>query len=239
MLSYDPCNVKPPDPLPLHPSQGFQTPFLGSTSFKSHAVSQLSLQCCQVSGYSDKTWIRGKATRVNPEQIAQSVDDSLKRLQTDHLDLLQIHWPDRYLPLFGSGVYDPKQEREDDVSFEEQLKGLERVIKAGKVSRTQKLLPLPLPHPFHPSLATGMRPPFPPIPCYRHAPPLFHTSLAAGMPPPFPSIALLQALPPPFPIHPLLHACPLPPFPSIPCYRHARLAPSLHAHSDSCCLCTL
>ena len=64
------------------------------------------------------------------------MDDSLQRLKTDHLDLLQIHWPDRYLPLFGSGVYDGKNEREGDVSFEEQLKGLEKVIKAGKVSET-------------------------------------------------------------------------------------------------------
>ena len=89
----------------------------------------------QVSGYSDKTWLREQGTRVNAEQIEQSVEESLQRLQTDHLDLLQIHWPDRYLPLFGSGVYDGKNEREDDVSFEEQLKGLEKVIKAGKVSQ--------------------------------------------------------------------------------------------------------
>ena len=91
--------------------------------------------CClfQVAGFSDKTWLRGKETRVTPDQIEQSVNDSLQRLQTDHLDLLQIHWPDRYLPLFGSGTYDPQKQREDDVSFEEQLRGLENVIKAGKV----------------------------------------------------------------------------------------------------------
>lgn len=88
-----------------------------------------------MSGYSDKTWLREGGTRVTPEQIEQSVDESLQRLKTDHLDLLQIHWPDRYLPLFGSGVYDAKNEREEDVSFEEQLKGLEKVIKAGKVSQ--------------------------------------------------------------------------------------------------------
>ena len=94
----------------------------------------MSICLVQVAGYSDKTWLRGKETRVNSEQIEQSVNDSLQRLQTDHLDLLQIHWPDRYLPLFGSGVYDPQKEREGDVSYEEQLQGLEKVIKAGKVS---------------------------------------------------------------------------------------------------------
>lgn len=93
-----------------------------------------TLSSVQVSGYSDKTWLRENGTRVTPDQIEQSVDASLQRLKTDHLDLLQIHWPDRYLPLFGSGVYDAKNEREGDVSFEEQLKGLEKVIKDGKVS---------------------------------------------------------------------------------------------------------
>lgn len=44
----------------------------------------------------------------------------------------QIHWPDRYVPLFGAAAYDPVNERED-ISFEEQLRALEKVIKAGKV----------------------------------------------------------------------------------------------------------
>ena len=39
----------------------------------------------------------------------------------------------RYLPLFGSGQYDVVKEKDDDVPFEEQLRGLENVIKAGKV----------------------------------------------------------------------------------------------------------
>ena len=71
----------------------------------SQAVSNACLQqesVLQVSGYSDKTWLRSQGTRVNPEQIEQSVNDSLQRLQTDHLDLLQIHWPDRYHLEFAS-----------------------------------------------------------------------------------------------------------------------------------------
>jgi aryl-alcohol dehydrogenase-like predicted oxidoreductase len=47
--------------------------------------------------------------------------------------VLQIHWPDRYVPLFGAPAYDVANERKDDISFEEQLKGLEKVVKAGKV----------------------------------------------------------------------------------------------------------
>ncbi len=50
--------------------------------------------------------------------------------------LWQIHWPDRYVPLFGAAAYDPVNERED-VPFEEQLKALEKVVKAGKVKLCQ------------------------------------------------------------------------------------------------------
>lgn len=46
---------------------------------------------------------------------------------------MQVHWPDRYVSLFGATAYDINLERPDDVPFEEQLRGLENVIKAGKV----------------------------------------------------------------------------------------------------------
>ncbi|KAG5185402.1 NADP-dependent oxidoreductase domain-containing protein [Tribonema minus] len=75
----------------------------------------------------------GEPTRVRKADIIESVDKSLQRLGTDYLDLLQVHWPDRYVPLFGGGIYDYEQERSDDIPFEEQLQALEEVIKAGKV----------------------------------------------------------------------------------------------------------
>jgi aryl-alcohol dehydrogenase-like predicted oxidoreductase len=46
---------------------------------------------------------------------------------------VQIHWPDRYVPLFGAPAYDIANERQGDIPFEEQLRGLEKVVKAGKV----------------------------------------------------------------------------------------------------------
>ncbi|MEW5300933.1 MAG: hypothetical protein WDW36_003824 [Sanguina aurantia] len=90
----------------------------------------------KVSGFSERTtWVRDppKTVRVNREQIVESVERSLQRLGTDHIDLLQIHWPDRYVPLFGATSYDVKLERKDSVPFEEQLMGLEEVVRSGKV----------------------------------------------------------------------------------------------------------
>ena len=55
----------------------------------------------------------------------------LKRLQTDYVDLYQIHWPDRYLPLFGNTFYDPGQERAT-APIEEQLEAFAGFVKAGK-----------------------------------------------------------------------------------------------------------
>eukprot|EP00892_Ulva_mutabilis_P002263 jgi/Ulvmu1/12037/UM083_0050.1 len=88
----------------------------------------------KVSGYSYRSWVRDArgTVRVTPEQIQEAVDKSLSRLGVDYVDLLQIHWPDRYVPLFGTGRYD-RSKRQDAVPFEEQLRGLQNVIRQGKV----------------------------------------------------------------------------------------------------------
>ncbi|MEH2259478.1 NADP(H)-dependent aldo-keto reductase [Nostoc sp.] len=77
-------------------------------------------------------WVRGGAKAIDRDNIKQAVDDSLKRLQTDYIDLYQIHWPDRYVPRFGQTVFDPTQV-EKTVPIAEQLAVFADVIKAGKI----------------------------------------------------------------------------------------------------------
>lgn len=76
-------------------------------------------------------WIRG-GPRVVRHQIEQAVHGSLRRLQTDYLDLYQIHWPDRNVPLFGQAMFDPERERET-VPIEEQLRVFQDLVQAGKI----------------------------------------------------------------------------------------------------------
>ena len=64
--------------------------------------------------------------------IAASCEGSLRRLQTDVIDLYQIHWPERNVPAFGAMYYDPSKER-SVTSIHEQLEALGRLVQAGKV----------------------------------------------------------------------------------------------------------
>lgn len=77
-------------------------------------------------------WIRQGDHAISETNIIRAVDGSLARLQTDYIDLLHIHWPDRYVPLFGKTTYDPSQIRVT-VPIEEQLRGFASVIQSGKV----------------------------------------------------------------------------------------------------------
>ena len=80
-------------------------------------------------------WVRGGSLNVTPAQITQACEDSLKRLNTDVIDLYQIHWPLRHVPSFGAAYFDRKidQSLASNTSILEQLQTLDKLVKAGKV----------------------------------------------------------------------------------------------------------
>ncbi len=77
-------------------------------------------------------WIRGGSSDVTGDDIVAACEGSLKRLQTDVIDLYQIHWPVRNVPVFGAVYYDPAQEGVG-TSIHAQLEALHTLVKAGKV----------------------------------------------------------------------------------------------------------
>lgn len=87
----------------------------------------------KVAGPGRRDWIRGGRTDLTRDVIREAVDTSLQRLQTDYIDLYQIHWPQRNVPNFGDTVFDPRKEKPEGPSIEEQVLGMVDMIKAGKI----------------------------------------------------------------------------------------------------------
>ena len=76
-------------------------------------------------------WVRDGGG-LTPADIVASCDASLRRLQTDVIDLYQIHWPERHVPVFGTMYYNPAKET-SQTSIHAQLDALAGLVKAGKV----------------------------------------------------------------------------------------------------------
>ena len=76
--------------------------------------------------------LRGGTNKADEKNITQALEDILKRLQTDYLDLFQIHWPERATNYFGKLGYQ-HVDGKDGVAIEETLAALDKLVKSGKV----------------------------------------------------------------------------------------------------------
>jgi aryl-alcohol dehydrogenase-like predicted oxidoreductase len=76
-------------------------------------------------------WVR-QSTGLTAQDIVASCEGSLRRLRTEVIDLYQIHWPERSVPVFGSMYYQPEKEQ-SRTSIHEQLVALDKLVQQGKV----------------------------------------------------------------------------------------------------------
>ena len=76
--------------------------------------------------------IRGGRTRFGREHIRQALEGSLRRLQTECIDLYQLHWPERKTNFFGKLGYTPEAD-EAFTPFTETLSALAEQVQAGKI----------------------------------------------------------------------------------------------------------
>ena len=77
-------------------------------------------------------WIRGDDAGLTKAEIIAACEGSLRRLRTDWIDLYQIHWPARHVPMFGVLSFDPAKDK-PCASIQEQLEAIDTLVRAGKV----------------------------------------------------------------------------------------------------------
>jgi len=75
--------------------------------------------------------IRG-GPHLNRHHIRQALEGSLQRLQTDYIDIYQVHWPERSTNFFGKLGYTPTK-IEENIQIEETLTALGEFVKEGKI----------------------------------------------------------------------------------------------------------
>jgi len=78
-------------------------------------------------------YIRDGQLHFTKQNIVSALNESLKRLQTDFVDLYQLHWPDRSTNFFGQLGYTPAQDDPASVPLLETIEALADLVKEGKI----------------------------------------------------------------------------------------------------------
>lgn len=120
-------------PVPSRPeTQGRTEQFVGEW-LKRQDRSKVILATKVAGPHRNLSWMRNGPAALDRANITEAVNNSLQRLQTDYIDLYQIHWPDRSsVPSFGRPATEPVDEL-PQTPVAEQLQVFDDLIKAGKI----------------------------------------------------------------------------------------------------------
>jgi aryl-alcohol dehydrogenase-like predicted oxidoreductase len=119
---------------PKRETQGATETIIGNW-FKTRGNRDKVILASKVAGKSDFDWLRDGNIKARPNrvQINEAIDKSLMRLQTDYIDLYQVHWPDRAITWGGNPTVYENMKSENDVAIEETLSALDALVNAGKI----------------------------------------------------------------------------------------------------------
>ncbi|MGH1537207.1 MAG: NADP(H)-dependent aldo-keto reductase [Gammaproteobacteria bacterium] len=119
---------------PQEHTQGQTEKYLGSW-FKKTGKRKDIILASKVAGPGMMDYLRG-GVQLIPEQINAALDASLKRLQTDYIDLYQIHWPARNTNYFGPLSYEHDEAESNECTvtlMEDAYACLVKAVEQGKV----------------------------------------------------------------------------------------------------------
>lgn len=117
---------------PAKEKQGDTERFMGTWFAKTKKRNEVVL----ASKISPMDFLRDGNTRFNAKHIAEALDGNLERLQTDYIDVYQLHWPERQSNFFSTRGYTEEmaaQDLSDLTPFLETLEALNDEIKKGRI----------------------------------------------------------------------------------------------------------
>ncbi|MGC9461639.1 NADP(H)-dependent aldo-keto reductase [Vibrio genomosp. F10] len=115
---------------PKASTQGLTESYIGHWLKQSSKREKVVL-ATKVAGPRNVPYIRDNM-KLDRRNIHLAIDDSLKRLQTDYIDLYQLHWPQRNTNCFGQLNY-PDSAEQEEVTLIETLEAMSELVKAGKI----------------------------------------------------------------------------------------------------------